>query len=255
MPPLTVLTPQAVLVTAVVALTASSNPAHGIEPTDLFCGSTSPVQFLVANRAPINGGLIPTDTTPVAQKSLFECKQKLEDNAVQSPPPSTSVTKTMLGPVQTRDIGTATIKYSNPAVRLVQTAPGIVELGGGEVLVSASENTIVQANGTIVAIGPGAMALINYANGTVKVLNAREEKSDSIQVASSNNAIKIGVGEQVLAAKNTKSLAASKVSLWGAYRSSGLMRSLVRSAGENDQQLSNRLIKMAAVLLVARSIY
>lgn len=253
MPPFSVLTPQAVLVTAVVALTASSNPAHGIEPTDLFSGSTSPVQFLVANRAPINGGLIPTDTTPVQQRSLSDCREKMEAYPWQSPPAS-AFSRTAVGPVQTLDVGTAIIKTSDPAVRLVQSAPGVVDLDSGELLISTSDNTTVRANGTLVTIAPGTLVLINAAAGSIKVLNAREETSDSVRIATSQNAVTVGAGRQALTTGIDTPAAVAKVSLWGAYRSSGLMRSLVRSADANNQELSNELIKMAAVFLVARSI-
>ncbi len=254
MPPFTVLTPQAVLVTAVVALTASSNPAHGIEPTDLFSGSTSPVQFLVANRAPINGGLIPTDITPVQQKSLSNCREQMEAYPWQTPPPASAFSRTAVGPVQTLDIGTAIIKISDPAVKLVQSAPGVVELDSGELLISTSANTTVRANGTIVTIAPGTLALINVAGGSIKVLNAREETADSLRIATSRNAVTMGAGRQALTTGIDTPVAVARVSLWAAYRSSGLMRSMVRSADPNNQALSNELIKMAAVFLVARSI-
>ncbi len=170
----------------------------------------------------------------------------------------------------------AVIKCTGGAKVSVKEA-GIIAIKSGEALIVTTKSVQHIAVGYWqIQITPYAAIVVSFEDGILKVTNLYDTGASSVKVITTGGPIAIGAGEEVIIAaddktisgtmqqdrlgrRNTKShilpstrcLAHSEISLVSLLENNTTVNQLARSCDPDDRNLSNRVLKMAACLMMA----
>ncbi len=186
--------------------------------------------------------------------------------------PSTAPLTGML----TVSTGTATVKYLSNSKVLVEQ--GHLTVRDGEALIIASKPTHVKIADAIVTVNPGAIALVSKDDRVVKVRSLYERWTGTIQVFLGKRESKLNAGQELMLGpegdsvlrsmsqdkvgrrrvKNVDlvsgdSIIRSEVSLVSLFGRNTLMKQIHASKNVDDQDIKEKIVKMAACLSVVTS--
>ena len=174
-------------------------------------------------------------------------------------------------PVNVDVLQTCTVRDNGDA-RLIKSDDGRIALTEGTALISADRPTVIQLGATLLDVKPNACILVTKDGGNVKVENLYESKLGSVQICIGSKHAVLYAGAEVIISPDEQGVhrlmttddvgrrsirelpmgkmhvTKSEVSLHSVLRTSPLMQSIVSSKREADKGLTNKLIKMAAVL-------
>jgi hypothetical protein len=166
----------------------------------------------------------------------------------------------------------AVVKHSGRA-KMNLEQHGVMTLRNGETVVAASKRTVVRAGAYTFNVAPGTIALVCKDGDVVKVRNLYETSANAVQVFVGGKYVHIAVGHEVLLGPDdgslTKALKSEPIgrrhikrfdvagghsmtrcefSLVSALQNADVLTRLMNSKSDSDREISDKLVKMAAVL-------
>ena len=180
--------------------------------------------------------------------------------------------------ISTLTYGNSLIKHAG-AASIGFEALNTVNLKEGDILIAVNEPTHVKTGKYLSLLKPGAIALVSYKGGILKIRNMYENNCDSIRVMSTvKQTAECSIGHEVVLSPNTKtlkatlqgdalgrrrvklvdlqdgnSLSSSEISMPSLMQQTPLLLHIFQSKDENDQALFKKMSKMAVGLSIVTS--
>jgi filamentous hemagglutinin len=229
-------------------------------------------QPLSASSLEFSESLDTTGATGVAPESPSSASDLQQIAYVQPATPSQSLMMHRTGALTERTLGRNQVEPG-----LVEESPGTFRLAEEEALVSAERSAVLKLGNCEVAIAAGTFVLLSHEKGLVRIRNIYERSANSVKVNIHNgHTISTSVGEELIVGESAdsvrtalnedgigrrrtkistlaggKTICRSEASLVTVLQRNELLRNLITSSRNQDKAVANKLVKMAACLMIS----
>lgn len=166
----------------------------------------------------------------------------------------------------------ALIKHGGNA-KVAKDRSGTIRLPNGEIVISASKDTVIQSGACNILIRRGAIALVSSEEKLVRVRVLWENKAKSVRACTGKQFLNLSAGEELIVAESHAALSeglkedsvgrrrikehalpdgyvalTSEFSLVSLFQGTDLLKELIKSNDKSDRSIAKKLIKMAACI-------